>query len=48
MDCSINPYSDGPKKVIVPCSIVRNKQKWATETRSLQKTQKVVYNRSAD
>lgn len=43
MDCIINPTSDDLKKsVIEQFSIIRNEEKWAIETRTLQKMQKVA------
>lgn len=46
MDCIINLASDGLKKsVIVQCSAIRNEEKWAIETRTLQKMPKVVYDK---
>lgn len=44
--CGINPDSDKPKKIMIElCSIIRNKQEWATETGPLGKMQKVVYDK---
>lgn len=45
LDCIINLASDDLKSVTEQCSIIRIEEKWAIETRTLQKIQKVVYDK---
>ncbi|XP_059577891.1 uncharacterized protein LOC132248570 [Alligator mississippiensis] len=46
LDYGANPTGDTPKTIVIQQrSIVRNKSKWTIETKTLRKTQKVVYDK---
>lgn len=44
LDCIINLASDDLKSVTEQCSIM-SEERWAIETRTLQKMQKVIYDK---